>query len=96
VVLIKSEPDSGGEAFVTALGDGTEEGNLKVDESVDIKEENAEAKTFPPIKPEPEVSEWGLCVKQQHFMLPRPFTATKREHLKVPFSYPYVCTLHFV
>ena len=108
--LIKGEPDSGSEACVTALDDGSEEFSLeveeadindyetkiKVEELVDIKEENPEAIIFPPIKTEPEVSVWGLCVRQQQFMLPRPFTATKRELLKLHFNYLYVCTLHFV
>ena len=68
--------------------------DIKVEELVDIKEENPEPIKFPPIKTEPEVSVWGLCVRQQQFMLPRPFTATKSEHPKIHFNYPYVCTLH--
>ena len=90
--LIKDEPDSGSEACVTILDDGIEEGNIQVEESVikvketdikveelvDIKEENPETIKFPPIKTEPEVSVWGLCVRQQQFMFRRPFTATKR------------------
>jgi hypothetical protein len=69
-----------------------EEGEIKVEESEDIKEENPEVITIPPIKPEPEVSVWGLCISQQRFMLPRPFTATKREIMKIHFNYPFVCT----
>ena len=90
--LIKDEPDSGSEACVTALDDGSEEGNIKseesdikfeesiikVEEAVDIKELNPDAILFAPIKTEPEVSVWGLCVRQQQFMFPRTFTATKR------------------
>jgi hypothetical protein len=52
-------------------------------ETIYIKEGSPEAKTFPPIKNEPEVSVWGLCVMQQQFMLSRPFTATKMEHPKI-------------
>jgi hypothetical protein len=81
--LIKDEPDSDSEACVTSLGDGTEEGSIKVEEpdikvedSLDIKEENPEAIIFPLIKSEPEVSLWGLCVRQEQFMLPGPFPAT--------------------
>jgi hypothetical protein len=48
--LIKGEPDSGSEACVTTLDDGTEEGNIKVEESLDIKVENSEEVTFPKIK----------------------------------------------
>ena len=55
----------------------TEEAKIKV-ESEDIKEEIPEAIKIPPIKLEPEVSVWGLCIRQQCFLLPRPFTATKR------------------
>jgi hypothetical protein len=71
--LIKDQPDSGSEAFVTTLDDGTEECNIKFEESdteveaadikveelVDIKEENPEPIKLPPIKTEPEVSVWG-------------------------------------
>jgi hypothetical protein len=84
VGFIKDEPVSGIEECVTTLEDGTEDGILKVEEAdikieeyVTIKEENPEALTFPPIKTEPEVSEWSLCLRQQQ-SLPRPFTATKK------------------
>jgi hypothetical protein len=77
--LIKDEPDSGSETYETTLEDGTEEGNItdedgdikieeseiKVEESEDIKEENPEGIRILPIKPEPEVSVWGLCIRQQ-------------------------------
>ena len=65
--LIKDEPDSGSEACVTTLDDGTEEGNIKVEvdikdeETLDMKEENSEGTAFPSIKAEPEVSVWA-CV----------------------------------
>ena len=62
--LIRNETDSGGEACATSLDDGTEEGNVEVGEPIDIMEENPEAKTFRAIKTEPEVSVWGLCVRQ--------------------------------
>jgi hypothetical protein len=62
--LIKDEPDSGSEACVATLDSWTEEGNIKF-ESVYVKEEDPDA----PIKTEPEVSVWGLCVRQQVFML---------------------------
>jgi hypothetical protein len=102
--LIKVEPDSGSEAGVTTSDSGTEEGNIKfeeadteveaadikVEELIDVKEENPEPIKFPPIKTEPEVSVWGLCVWQQQFMFPRPFTATKREHPKIDFMYLYI------
>jgi len=73
-----------------------EDAEIKVEDSEDIKEENPEAITIPPIKSEPEVSVWGLCIRQQCFLLPRPFTATKREIMKIHFNYFYVCTVHFV
>jgi hypothetical protein len=66
--LIKDEPNSDSEAFVTTLDSWTEEGNIKV-ESVDVKEEDPEALTVAPVKTEPEISVWGLCVRQQVFML---------------------------
>jgi len=74
--LIKDEPDSGSEECVTTLVDGAEESNITVEEPLDIKKEHPEAITFPSIKTEPEVSVWGLCVRQQLFMFHRTFTAT--------------------
>jgi hypothetical protein len=59
--LIKDEPDSGSEACVTTLDDGIEEGNIKVEETLDIKEENLEELTSATVKAEPEVSVWA-CV----------------------------------
>jgi hypothetical protein len=55
-----------------------EESEIKFEESENIREENPEAITIPPLMPEREVSVWGLCITQQCFMLPRPFTATKK------------------
>jgi hypothetical protein len=38
------------------------EESIKVEETVDVKCEMPEAIVFPPIKTEPEVRFWGLCV----------------------------------
>ena len=57
--LNNDEPDSGSEAHVTTLDGGSEEGNIEVEE------ENPEVITIPPIQPKPEVSVWGLCIRQQ-------------------------------
>jgi hypothetical protein len=66
--LIKDETDSGSEACVTALDGGTQEGNIKfeeddikVEETLDIKEENSEGLPSPAVEAEPEVSVWA-CV----------------------------------
>jgi hypothetical protein len=64
--LIKVERDSDTEECMTSLDNGTEEGNIKIEELVDVKEENPEAIKFPPIKTEPEVSVWGLCETELH------------------------------
>jgi hypothetical protein len=68
MILIKDEPDSGSEACVKTLDDGTEEGNIKVEEAdikdeetLDIKEENSEGIAFATVMTEPEVSVWS-CV----------------------------------
>jgi hypothetical protein len=86
ICLIKKEPDSGTSYNVTEEDSikveeadiKVELSNIKFEESVDIKEEIPQAITIPPIKCEPEVSEGAFCVKQQCFMFPRPFVATKR------------------
>ena len=66
--LIKDERDSGSETCVTALDDGTEEANIKVEEfdikdeeTLDMKEENSVGTAIPSIKAELEVSVWA-CV----------------------------------
>jgi hypothetical protein len=65
--LNNNEPYSGTGTCVTALENGTEESNvkvkfnIKVEETLDIKEENFEELTFPKIKPEAEVRVWA-CV----------------------------------
>jgi hypothetical protein len=63
VGLTRDDPDSGSEASVATWDDGIEEGNLEVEESLDIKEKNPEAGTFPPIQTEPEVSVWCLLLR---------------------------------
>jgi len=67
VGLMKDGPASGCEAIETTLDEGTEEGSLKVEfdikveETLDVKEENSEGITSPTIKAVPEVSVWA-CV----------------------------------
>ena len=88
--LMEDEPDCGSEGCVTCLDDGTEEGSIEVDVSVDVKDEDPLELKFPPIKTEPEVSVWGLCVRQQQFMHPRKFSATKvniRKYILTIFMY---------
>jgi hypothetical protein len=55
--------------------DGTEEVSIKVEETVDIKDEIPEATSFSPINTEHEVRLWGVCevVVAAHYF--RPFIA---------------------
>jgi hypothetical protein len=73
-----------------------EEADIKIEDAIDVKKENPEAILIPPITSEPEVSVWGLFLRQLQFMFPRSFTVTKRELLKLHFNCLYVCTMHFV
>jgi hypothetical protein len=61
VGVVKDEPESCSEACGRTSDDGNDEVNVKVEEAIDIKEENPEATTFPPINMEPEVR-LCLCV----------------------------------
>ena len=88
--LTNNEPHCGSEARLTALDKETVEGNIEFDE------QNPEVITALPIEPEPEVCEWFLCIRQQHFMLAGTFTATEREILQIHFNCPYVHALHLV
>ena len=83
--LINNEPHCGSEACVTPLDKEPEEGNIE------FEEQNPEVIRVLPIQPEPEVSEWFLCIRQQHFMLSGTFTATKRI-LHIHFNCSYVHT----
>jgi hypothetical protein len=62
VGLVKDEPDCCSEASVRNSDEGSDEYGTKFEEAVDIKEENPEATTFPPINTEPEVRLFGVCV----------------------------------
>ena len=92
--LNTEEPDSCSEACITTSDYGNEEGNSQTEE------ENPEAVTFPPVKPEPEVSVWCMCIGQQRFMLAGIFTATKKINsentLQLSFStYISLRTVHY-
>jgi len=70
VGLTNDEPVSDSEACVTALGSGTEEGNVEVEEG------NPEVIINTPVQPKHEVSEWVLCIGQnvscfQEHLLPQ-------------------------
>jgi hypothetical protein len=65
--------------------------DIKIEESEVTKEQNPEVMTIPPTKPDLEVSVQCLFITQQCFIVTRPFTATKREIIKIHFNYPYVC-----
>jgi hypothetical protein len=74
--LINDEPDSGSEACVTTLINGTEEGNIEVEE------ENPEGVINTPVQSE--VSVWRLCFRQKHFMLPGSSMTTKTNSANTP------------
>jgi hypothetical protein len=57
------------ETCVTCDVDGTEEGCMKVEETIHIKDEIPEAISFPPAKSEHEVRLRGVCVKWWQLML---------------------------
>ena len=65
--LMEDGPASGSEGIETTLDEETEEGNMKVEcdikveETLDIKEENTERITSPTLKVVPEVRVWA-CV----------------------------------
>jgi hypothetical protein len=95
--LMKNEPDSGNEA---TLNDGTKEGNMeleesdmKVEQTLDIKEENAEGLTFPTMEAEPDISVWACVCSSNvscflYHLLP--------QKAEIIFNCLYVRTVHFV
>ncbi len=53
--FVEGETGSCSETCVRCDVDGTEEGSIKVEDAIDIKDEMPEAISFPPIKTEHEV-----------------------------------------
>jgi hypothetical protein len=60
MVFVKCGTCSCIETCVTYDVDGSEEGSIKVEESIDIKDEILEAITFRPVQTEHPVSLWGM------------------------------------
>ena len=59
--FVEGEPGSGTETSVTFDVDGTEEVSIKLEESIDIKDEIPDASSFPPVNTEYEVHLRGVC-----------------------------------
>jgi hypothetical protein len=58
--FVEDGTGSDSETFVTFDVGGTEV-SIKVEESIDIKDDISESLLFPPIKTEREVRLWGVC-----------------------------------
>jgi len=58
---MEGETGSCSETCVMCDADGTEEVGIKVEETIDTRNEIPRAITFPEIKTEPEVRLWGVC-----------------------------------
>jgi hypothetical protein len=59
---VEGETGSCSQTVVKCDVDGTEEVSIKVQESIDIKDETPEAVVVPFVKTEHEVRLWGVCV----------------------------------
>jgi len=59
---VEGETGSCSQTVVTCDVDGTEEVSIKVEESIDIKDETPEAILVPSVKTEQEVRFWGVYV----------------------------------
>ena len=60
--FVEGETGSCSETCVMCDVDGTEEVSIKVEQTIDIKDEILEPLIFPSIKTEQEVRFWVLCV----------------------------------
>ena len=67
--FVEGETGSCTEMCVMCDVDGTEEVNIDVEETIDIKDEIPEALILPPIKTEQEVRLWVLCVRWWQLMI---------------------------
>jgi len=59
--FVEGETGSCNETRVKCDVDGTEEVSIKVEEAIDINDENPQAVMFPPTVTEQEVRVWGAC-----------------------------------
>jgi hypothetical protein len=66
---VEGETGSCSQTVVKCDVDGTEEVSIKVEESIDIKDENPEALLVPSLKTEHEVRLWGVCVRWWQVMV---------------------------
>jgi hypothetical protein len=57
---VEGETGSCSATCVTCDADGTDGVSIKVEDAIDIRDEIAEAISFPEIKTEPEVMLWGF------------------------------------
>ena len=74
--LINNETHCGSEARLTALDKETVEGNIE------FEEQNPVVITILPIQPEPEVSEWFLCISSNISCLQEHLLPQKEKFLK--------------
>jgi hypothetical protein len=77
--FVEGETGSCNETYVTFDVDGTEEVSIKVEETIDIKDEIPEATSFPPINTEHEVRLWGVCEVVVAAYAFRPFTVPTKK-----------------
>jgi hypothetical protein len=76
VGFVEGETGACSETCVMCSVDGTEEGSIKIEEAVEVKNEIPEALSFPPIKTEHQVRLQGVCeVLAAHAF--RPLTTPK-------------------
>jgi hypothetical protein len=61
VDFVEGGTGSSSETCVTCDVDSTEEGFIKVEDPLDLKDEIPEAESFPQITTEHEVRLWGVC-----------------------------------
>ena len=92
---VEGEAGSCSETCVTCDFGGTEEVNIKVEDTIDIKEEVPEAVSVSSIKTEQEVRLWVLCVRWWQLVL-LGHLLPKKGNCELTLYYFLLCVLLWV
>jgi len=99
VCCVEGETGSCIETCVTCDFGGTEEVSIKVEDTIDIKDEIPEPLIFPPVMTDHQVRPWVLCVRWWQLML-LGHLLPQKGNCKVPFNCILIlfycgCHIHF-
>jgi hypothetical protein len=93
---VEGETGACSQTVVKCDVDGTEEVSIKVEESIDIKDEIPEAVSVPSIKTEHEVRLHDVCVKRWQLVLLGLLLPPSKGHCAITLHFFLLCVLFWV